>query len=192
MRKLLNIILVLVATFTFATNAFSFTWFFGTNAAYDYEASYDDETRILLPFTVQGTNEEMAGMHAFLGTFYKDGVLGGNGWDAADWGVDLNMGTYWGVYGDAYILDGLALTGGAARGSIADGVYTGLIDQYTGIRLGVYTEDGSEYNWLSPENNFRITVGGDTAAPVPEPSTILLLGGGLLGLGWYGRKRKKS
>jgi len=30
-----------------------------------------------------------------------------------------------------------------------------------------------------------------STAPVPEPSTILLLGSGLAGLAWYGRKRKK-
>jgi len=41
-----------------------------------------------------------------------------------------------------------------------------------------------------------IIPGGDNAdgeiPPVPEPSTVLLLGSGVAGLAWYGRKRKKA
>jgi hypothetical protein len=40
-----------------------------------------------------------------------------------------------------------------------------------------------------------VATGSDNALtpiPNPEPSTFLLLGSGLVGLAWYGRKRKKS
>ena len=44
-------------------------------------------------------------------------------------------------------------------------------------------------------NTFSFLMDGEEippTAPVPEPSTALLLGSGLVGLAWYGRKRKKA
>jgi hypothetical protein len=38
----------------------------------------------------------------------------------------------------------------------------------------------------------QTTVTITAPAPVPEPATFMLLGSGLLGLAWYGRKRKKA
>ena len=53
--------------------------------------------------------------------------------------------------------------------------------------IGSWDSNGDGWDKSSDAN---IQIFG-SAAPVPEPSTILLLGSGLMGLVWYGRKRKK-
>lgn len=50
----------------------------------------------------------------------------------------------------------------------------------------------SGYVGLGRKMHYDNVSGYSSTEPVPEPSTILLLGSGLLGLGWYGRKRKKA
>lgn len=63
----------------------------------------------------------------------------------------------------------------------------GLIDDDYDVLYLAFNMGGT--TGLRGIDNVNLQVG---AAPVPEPSTILLLSSGLLGLGWYGRKRKKT
>jgi hypothetical protein len=52
----------------------------------------------------------------------------------------------------------------------------------------------SSISWINPvaENWYGFNVGAPLAAPVPEPSTLLLLGGGLAGLAFVVLRRRKE
>lgn len=70
--------------------------------------------------------------------------------------------------------------------------YTGPWSWWFNMR-GDYNSTENTYGWAGPVSDAsNISMNASEGAPVPEPSTVLLLGSGLLGLGWYGRKRKKS
>lgn len=195
MKKSLTAIVFFLLSMLMASNATALTWYLGDDPNKDYIAAYDDVSRIWIPFTLIGTGEEFRGVHALANTFLKDGVQGGSGFDESDWGVDLSMGTYWGfINGEVTIDQGIALTGGVALGNVADGVYTAHVDTCTGLRLGVYslpnTDGYRTYDWLSPVNNMIITVGDISNTAVPEPTTIMLFGIGLLGVAGISRKKK--
>lgn len=74
-----------------------------------------------------------------------------------------------------------------------------LIQGWNFIEIGLYNGLGPSALYLGDgisRSDFGLAdVPGVTlnafSAPVPEPSTWLLLGGGLIGLAWYEGKRKK-
>ena len=95
-------------------------------------------------------------------------------------GIELAAGTYWvGIHNEWQI-------GGVSSWSQTFGGPDTIGGRYQSTG-----DDARPLNFFADENSaFRII--GSTPGVVPEPSTMLLLGSGLAGLGWYRRRRKRE
>ncbi len=93
----------------------------------------------------------------------------------------------WNYLGDTFI-DSQSITGGVSAWASAS-TFSGIIDDDYDV-LYIAFQMGGAGDVLRGIDNVNLQVG--ETAPVPEPSTVLLLGSGLVGLAWYGRKRQQK
>ncbi|MDR3580664.1 MAG: PEP-CTERM sorting domain-containing protein [Oryzomonas sp.] len=86
-----------------------------------------------------------------------------------------------------YSLDASYYAGHNGQDIVND--YNTMLGDLNGTTIG----NISNYDWITPVdsngNQYQAQV---TLDPVPEPGTIMLLGAGMLGFAFYGRRRKNS
>lgn len=96
------------------------------------------------------------------------------------------------ITSDLYLAssDYLGLTGIDYGDFVNRGLESGDLTDFNGGSVDISWYASSPGDWTRLITAY--SPGGEPGpAPVPEPSTVLLLGSGLVGLAWYGRKRKK-